>query len=167
MTSKRGKKNANPKTRKPKVETPDVDASALLEFLTKKAGGEGKATTAFIRESMAGMVKRGATFGAMMDQAKTEGWDSVLKDTPVKAVLGTTVKPVAKGPGRKEDLAMLQMSIRMKLQEGPLTAADLAKYLDIDRKQLTRQLAKLAEDGVVKAEGSRRQRTYSLDTTKT
>lgn len=161
-TKTKGTAKAKPAA-KPK--TVDVDSDALLDFLAKRAGGTNKAVKAFIRETTASLVKSGATFGAIMAQAEAEGWDSVLKDTPVKSVLATPAKSAAKGPGRNGALSKLRADILDKLAGGPtagMTAADLSNKLNVDRKRLTRQLAKLADDGKVKTAGSRRNRTYSL-----
>ena len=177
MTSKRSKKSPNPevippvkpagkkpKSRKPKpvADTSKISPSTVLDFLAKKHGGMNKVVTAYIRETAAKMVKDGVTFSELYNKAMMEGWDNVLSDMPVKAVLSIPAKPTTKGGGRNGNLAQLRDDIVNFLGAGPATAAQVSKEIGADRKRLTRQLSKLIEDGKVKATGSRRQRTYSL-----
>lgn len=155
---------SKPKAAKPAAKpTPSVDSDALLAFLAKRAGGVNRATTAFIRDTMAALVKSGATFGAILAQAEAEGWAEVLATTPVKSVLATPVKGKATGASRNGRLKGFRDTIVKALAAGPMTAAELSAEIgEADRKRLSRQLAKLAEAGQVNAEGSRRHRTYSV-----
>jgi len=161
------KKNTKTKTKTAQpVAAPAVDGNALLTFLTKRNGGLDKVTRDFIRDNTAALVKSGGTFGAIMDQATSEGWGDILAATPVKSVLSAPAGSKAKAngvSGRTADLAKLQADILAKLAGAPpMTAADVAAEVDADRKRVTRILVKLATDGKVNAEGSRRFRTYSV-----
>lgn len=168
MTKKKNTKGLKTDNTKPAaVAVPDVDGNALLGFLAKRAGGMDKATRDFIRDNTAALVKSGATFGAIMDKANAEGWGDMLAATPVKSVLATPAAPRARskgnGGGRTAALAKLQADILDKLAGAPpMTAADVAAEVEGDRKRVTRILVKLATDGKVNAEGSRRFRTYSV-----
>ena len=158
-----------------------VNKGELVSYLMERLGGEEEVLNQFYKDRVTTLIKQGATFHVLYEEAKKEKFMEEFMTMKVADYVGThkasgktfvsssSIKPTTTRQRRMspEEKQKMELDVHDFLKKNPKSGkADIQRVLGYDSARLASRLAIMKKEGKIVSAGSRATMVYSLPTKK-